>query len=195
MGQKNSKADEFFISTKWQPEFEKMRGLILEYDLTEELKWGVPCYLYQGKNLFLIHGFKEYCAILFLQGALLQDPKHLLIQQTENVQAGRQIRFTNVAQIEDNIAFIRDFIDQAIVIENAGQKVVKKAFSERDYPEELQQKLQEIPALKVAFESLTPGRKRAYSLYISAPKQAKTREARIAKSMPNILAGKGIDDL
>lgn len=195
MGPKNKKVDGFLQTNIWQPEFEKMRALILEYDLMEELKWGVPCYLYQGKNLVLIHGFKEYCAILFLQGALLQDPNHLLVQQTENVQAGRQMRFTNISEIEENAAFIRDFLHQTIELEKAGQKVVKHEFSERDYPEELQQKLRENPDLKDAFEALTPGRKRAYSLYFSAPKQTKTREARIEKSIPNILAGKGISDL
>jgi len=196
MGQKNAKVEEFLRTTsKWHQEFEKMRAIILEYDVVEELKWGVPCYLYQGKNLDLIHGFKEYCAILFLQGALFQDPKHILVQQTQNVQAGRQMRFTSTTEIEDRISFIQDFLLQAMEVEKSGQKVDKKSFSESDYPAEFLQKLQENADLKKAFEALTPGRKRAYLLYFSAPKQTKTRETRIEKSIPRILAGKGIDDL
>lgn len=195
MGQKNPKVEEFFRTAgKWQKEFERLRSIILDFDLTEELKWGVPCYLLDGKNVVLIHGFKEYCAILFIQGTLLPDPDHLLIQQTQNVQAGRQMRFSDVTEIEKGASAIRVFLQQAMRIEETGQKVPKRDPSALEYPEELKKRFGEDANLKVAFEALTPGRKRAYVLFFSAPKQAKTREDRIERSISQILAGKGIDD-
>jgi len=195
MGQKNPNAEFFFSNPgKWQREFASLRSILLEFDLAEEVKWGVPCYLYEGKNLVLIHGFKEYCAILFFQGALLPDPGHLLVQQTENVQAGRQMRFTGVEEIQKKISLIRAFLHEAIEVEKSGQKVPKRDPSLLEYPEELEKKFREDAQLKAAFEALTPGRRRAYVLFFSAPKQAKTQEERIEKSIPRILAGKGLDD-
>lgn len=192
----NPIVDDFLRQTdKWQNEFKKLREIILEFRLTEELKWGVPCYTLEGKNVLLIHGFKEYCAILFLKGALFQDPHGILIQQTENVQAGRQMRFTNVREIQEKESWVKDFIRQAISVEQAGLQVKKTDRAELVFPEEVQRIFRENPAVKTAFEALTPGRQRAYQLYFSAPKQAKTREERIQKSIPKILIGKGLDDL
>src|SRR6201985_3913250 len=192
----NPKVDGFLRkATKWRQEFEKLRMVCLECGLTEELKWGKPCYSYQKSNIVLIHGFKEYCALLFMKGALLKDPKSILIQQTENVQAARQIRFTNVREIVQMKAVIKAYIYEAIEIEKAGLKVKLKKTSEFKMPEEFEKVLNKKPALKKAFYALTPGRQRGWLLHFSKPKQAITREDRIKKAMPDILAGKGINDL
>lgn len=191
----NPKVDDFLSkSEKWREEFTKLRAIILDCDLTEELKWGVPCYTFEGKNIVLIHGFKEYCAILFVKGALLRDPEHILIQQTENVQAGRQIRFINIQEIAQKEALIKAYILEAIEAEKAGLEVELKKNTEYTVPEELQTKFDENPALKTAFEALTPGRQRAYLLHFSQPKQSKTRESRVEKNIPQILSGKGLND-
>jgi uncharacterized protein YdeI (YjbR/CyaY-like superfamily) len=196
MNRMNPKVDFFFDKTeKWQEEFKKLRKIILACDLSEELKWGVPCYTFQGSNIVLVHGFKEYCAILFVKGALLQDARGLLIQQTENVQAARQIRFTHASEIAALEPVLKDYIQAAIEVEKAGLKVNYKKAAEFSMPEEFIDKLEEVPGLQDAFEALTPGRQRAYILYFSAPKQIKTREARIEKWMQQILAGKGLNDL
>jgi uncharacterized protein YdeI (YjbR/CyaY-like superfamily) len=179
---------------KWQKEFKKLRMIILDCELGEELKWGVPCYTFQKRNIVLIHGFKEYCALLFFKGALLKDPKGILITQTENVQATRQIRFTNVREIVEMETVLKSYIHEAIEVEKAGLKVAFKTTTEFKIPEEFQNKLDEVPALKTAFDALTPGRQRAYILYFSAPKQSKTRESRVEKCMQQILNGKGLDD-
>ena len=195
MNKTNPKVDFFFRKGKpWQEEFEKLRTIILDCGLTEELKWGVPCYTFEKSNIVLIHGFKEYCAILFIKGALLKDPKGILIQQTENVQAGRQVRFTNVHEIVKLEPVLKAYIQEAIEVEKAGLKVNYKKASEYSMPEEFINKLEEVPGLQDAFYALTPGRQRAYLLYFSAPKQSKTREARIEKYMPQILNGKGLND-
>jgi len=187
---------DFYFSTakKWQAELEKLRMIVLDCPLTEELKWGVPCYTFQNNNIILIHVFKEYCALLFIKGALLQDTKGILIEQTKNVQAGRQIRFTNVQEIVKLETIIKTYIAEAIEVEKAGLKVNFKKTTEFTIPEEFQKKCAEIPALKTAFEALTPGRQRAYLLYFSAPKQSKTRESRIEKCMQPIFDGKGLHD-
>src|SRR5207248_11328948 len=178
----NPKVDIFFIKAKkWQKELAKLRMIILDCGLTEELKWGQPCYTFQKSNIVLIHGFKEYCALLFFKGALLKDANGILIQQTENVQAARQIRFTNVREIVEMEPILKAYIDEAIEVEKAGLKVNFKKTAEFKIPEELQNKLDKTPALKRAFAALTPGRQRGYMLYFSAPKQSKTREARIEK--------------
>jgi len=191
----NPKVDEFINrAEKWQEEFEKLRMIILDCGLTEELKWGVPCYTLQNSNIVLIHGFKEYCAILFVKGTLLQDAHGILIQQTENVQAGRQIRFTNIREIEEIQPILKAYIYEAIEVEKAGLKVELKKNVEYIIPEEFQQKLDTIPALKAAFETLTPGRQRAYLLHFAEPKQSKTRESRVEKWIPQILNGKGLND-
>ena len=191
----NPKVDWFFAKdTKWQKEYEKLRTIILDCGLIEELKWGCPCYTFENSNIVLIHGFKEYCAILFIKGALLHDAKGVLIQQTENVQAARQIRFTNVREIVGMEHILKAYIDEAIEVEKAGLKVKLKKTSEYKIPEEFQKKLNKTPALKKAFDALTPGRQRAYILYFSAPKQSKTRESRIEKYMQQILNGKGLND-
>ncbi len=192
---KNPKVDAFIENEqKWRSEFEELREIVLDCDLTEGLKWGVPCYTVDSKNVVLIHGFKDYCAILFVKGALLKDTKGILIQQTENVQAGRQIRFTGVEEIAATEAALKDYIREAVEIEKAGLEVDFKKNTEYTIPEELQSKFSENPALKMAFEALTPGRQRAYMLHFSQPKQAKTREARVEKYAPQILAGKGLND-
>ena len=191
----NPKVDEYLRKAKkWQEEFEKLRMIILDCGLTEELKWGCPCYTFQKSNIVLIHGFKEYCALLFFKGALLKDAKGILIQQTENVQAGRQIRFTNVREIVKIKTILKAYIHEAIDVEKAGLKVNYKKTSEFKVPEEFQNKLDETPALKKAFAALTPGRQRGYIFYFSQPKQSKTREARVEKYMKQILGGKGLDD-
>ncbi len=191
----NHKVDAFLSrETKWQDEFKKLREIILDCDLTEELKWGVPCYTSEKKNIVLIHGFKDYCAILFPKGVLLNDPDHILIIQTENVQAARQVRFTNLQQIEQLESMIKKFIKEAIEVEKAGLKVDFKKTAEFNMPEEFQNILDEMPDLKTAFESLTPGRQRAYLLYFLAPKQSKTRVTRIEKSIQQIFDGKGLND-
>jgi len=191
----NPKVDFFFSKAKkWQKELEQLRLIVLDCGLTEELKWGVPCYTLQKSNIVLIHAFKEYCALLFFKGALLHDANGMLIQQTENVQAARQIRFTNVREIVKREAILKAYIYEAIEVEKAGLKVNLKKTAEFSIPEEFQHKLDATPALRTAFEALTPGRQRAYILYFSAPKQAKTRESRIEKYLKQILKGKGLDD-
>jgi uncharacterized protein YdeI (YjbR/CyaY-like superfamily) len=195
MNRMNPKVDFYFSKTKkWQEEFEKLRVIILDCGLTEELKWGAPCYTFEKRNIVLIHGFKEYCALLFFKGALLNDPKGILIQQTENVQAARQIRFTNARGIVKMKPILKAYIYEAIEVEKAGLKVNFKTTTEFIIPEEFQNKLDEIPALNTAFDALTPGRRRAYILYFSAPKQSKTRESRVEKCMRQILNGKGLND-
>jgi uncharacterized protein YdeI (YjbR/CyaY-like superfamily) len=195
MRKQNPKVDAFLKrAQQWHDEFRKLRNIILDCGLTEELKWGVPCYTFQKRNVVLIHGFKEYCAILFIKGALLKDPRGVLIQQTENVQAARQIRFTNVGEIVEIEPILKAYIHEAIDVEKAGLKVNLKKTSEYIIPEELQSKLDENPAFKTAFEALTPGRQRAYIFYFSSPKQSKTRESRIEKYMQQILNGKGLND-
>jgi uncharacterized protein YdeI (YjbR/CyaY-like superfamily) len=195
MNNTNPKVDWYFTKAeKWQKEIKKLRTIILDCQLTEELKWGVPCYTFQKSNVVLIHVFKEYCAILFIKGALLKDAKGVLIQQTENVQAARQIRFTNVREIVEMEPILKAYIHEAIEVEKAGLKVNYKKASEFTVPEEFISKLEEVPGLQDAFDSLTPGRQRAYILYFSAPKQSKTRESRIEKCMPQILNGKGLND-
>ena len=191
----NPKVDFYFTKAKkWQEEYEKLRMIILDCGLTEELKWGVPCYTFQKSNIVLIHVFKEYCALLFFKGALLNDANGILIQQTKNVQAGRQIRFTNVREIVKMAPILKAYIYEAIEVEKAGLKVNFKKTTEFIIPEEFQNKLDEIPALKTAFDALTPGRQKAYILYFSAPKQSKTRESRVEKCMQKILNGKGLND-
>jgi len=191
----NPKVDEFLSKAKkWKEEYETLRNIVLDCELTEEFKWMNPCYTFEKKNIVLIHGFKEYCALLFPKGALLQDAHGVLIQQTENVQGARQIRFTNVQEIVEKEAILKAYIYEAIEVEKAGLKVKVKKPEELILPEELQRKFDEIPTLKTAFEALTPGRQRAYVLYFSTAKQSKTRESRIEKCMENILNGKGLND-
>ncbi|WP_449398046.1 YdeI/OmpD-associated family protein [Chryseobacterium wanjuense] len=191
----NPKVDFFFDQAQqWQKEFEKLRSIALDTALEEELKWGCPCYTYQGKNIFLIHGFKEYCALLFFKGALMKDPENILIQQTENVQAARQIRFTDLKQIIDLEKVLKSYMFQAAEIEESGAKVKMKKTREFEIPDEFQKKLNENIELKEAFEALTPGRQRAYLLHFSSAKQSKTRESRIEKYIPEILNGKGLND-
>jgi uncharacterized protein YdeI (YjbR/CyaY-like superfamily) len=191
----NPKVDFYFNKSKtWQAELSKLRAIILDCALTEELKWGVPCYTLQKNNIVLIHEFKDYCAILFVKGALLKDVEGILIQQTENVQAARQVRFTNVQEIVELETILKAYIDEAIEVEKAGLKVNYKKAAEFSIPDEFQHKLDETPDLDTAFYALTPGRQRAYLLYFSAPKQSKTREARVEKCMQQILNGKGLND-
>ncbi|HEX2925868.1 MAG TPA: YdeI family protein [Ruminiclostridium sp.] len=191
----NPKVDEFMSKAKkWQEEFEKLREIILDCQLTEELKWGKPCYTFEEKNIVLIHGFKEYCALLFIKGALLKDPNGILTAQTENVQAGRQIRFTGIQDIIRLETILKAYIYEAVEVEKAGLEVNFKKSTEFTIPEEFQNRMNENPVLKNAFEALTPGRQRAYILYFSAPKQSKTRESRVEKCIQQILSGKGLDD-
>jgi uncharacterized protein YdeI (YjbR/CyaY-like superfamily) len=191
----NSKADFYFTKTKkWQQELEQLRIIALDCGLTEELKWGCPCYTFHGNNIVLIHEFKEYCAFLFFKGVLLKDTKGLLIQQTANVQSARQARFTNTVAIVEMKAILKAYIFEAIEVEKAGLKVELKKTEEFNIAEEFQHKLDQIPALKSAFEALTPGRQRAYHLYFSAAKQSNTRAARVEKYIPKILNKKGLND-
>ncbi|AKD04274.1 hypothetical protein PKOR_15730 [Pontibacter korlensis] len=191
----NPKTDWFFDKeTKWQQEYGKLRKLVLDCGLIEELKWGVPCYTFQESNIVLIHGFKDYCALLFHKGSLLNDTNGILIQQTENVQAARQIRFTNVKEIEELGPIIKAYIYEAIKVEELGLKVDFKKAKEFNVPEEFQNKLKERPDLKAAFENLTPGRQKGYLLYFSQAKQSKTLESRIERCIPKILEGKGLND-
>jgi uncharacterized protein YdeI (YjbR/CyaY-like superfamily) len=191
----NPKVDFFFNKAKqWQDEYEKLRMIALDCGLTEELKWGCPCYTLNTQNIVLIHGFKEYCAFLFFKGALLNDTNGILIQQTENVQSARQIRFTNILEIVEMAPTLKAYIHEAIEVEKAGLQVNLKKTADFAVPEEFQSKLDHIPALKAAFEALTPGRQRGYLFYFSQPKQSKTREARVEKYIPQILSGKGLDD-
>jgi uncharacterized protein YdeI (YjbR/CyaY-like superfamily) len=191
----NPKVDFYFNKVqKWQEELEQLRMIVLDCGLSEELKWGCPCYTFQESNIVLIHVFKEYCALLFFKGALLNNDDGLLIQQSENVQAARQIRFTNALEIVEQKAILKAYIHEAIEVEKAGLKVELKKTEEFPVPDEFQSKLDRIPALKTAFEALTPGRQRAYILHFSKPKQSKTREARVEKYMLQILNGKGLND-
>lgn len=191
----NPKVDEFLgKAKKWKEEYETLRNIVLDCELTEEFKWMHPCYTFEKKNIVLIHGFKEYCALLFHKGALLQDAHGLLIQQTENVQGARQIRFTNVQEIVATESILKAYIHEAIEVEKTGLEVEFKKNEEFIIPEELHNKFDDIPALKTAFEALTPGRQRAYILYFSQAKQSKTRESRIEKCMQKILDGKGLKD-
>jgi len=191
----NPKVDNFIEKAKkWQEEMEKLRMIVLDCQLKEELKWGVPCYTYQDSNVVLIHGFKEYCALLFFKGALMSDPDKILIRQSENVQAGRQIRFTQLSQIIELEPVLKSYIFEAVEIQKAGLEVQFKKPAEATVPAEFQKVLDEFPELKSAFERLTPGRQRAYLLYFSDPKQSKTRESRIEKSIPNILSGRGLNE-
>ncbi|MEH7235046.1 YdeI/OmpD-associated family protein [Bacillus sp. JJ1562] len=192
---KNRKVDGFIKKAKqWKEEYEKLREIILDFELTEDIKWMHPCYMFEDKNIVLMHGFKDYCALLFHKGALLKDPHGILIQQTENVQAARQIRFSNVQEIVELEPIIKAYIREALEVEKAGLKVELKKTTEYETPEELEQKFEEMPVLKTTFEELTPGRQRAYILYFSSAKQAKTRVARIEKYTQQILDGKGLND-
>jgi len=191
----NTKVDQLIDKAdRWKNEFSMLRAIALDCSLKEEIKWGQPCYTFQNNNIVLIHGFKEYCALLFFKGALMKDPKGILIQQTKNVQAARQIRFTNVSEIEKMEKTLKAYIKNAIEVEKAGLKINYKKTTEYNIPEEFQKKLKASAALKKAFNALTPGRQRAYLFYFSQAKQAKTREARIDKYTNQILAGKGLTD-
>lgn len=191
----NTKVDEFLAkSKKWQQELEQLRNIILECGLMESFKWGVPCYMFQESNIVLIHGFKDYCAILFVKGALLSDDQGILIQQTENTQSARQIRFKNLIEILRIESVIKSYIYEAIEIEKVGLKVTFKKSSELIYPEEFQTILKKNLTLKTAFESLTPGRQSGYIIFFAAAKQSKTRESRIENSIERILKGKGLND-
>ena len=191
----NPKVDEYLSKTKkWLEELEKLRMIILDCQLTEELKWGLPCYTFQKSNIVLIQVFKEYCALLFFKGALLNDANGILFKIGMNTQAGRQIRFTNVREIVEMETILKAYIYEAIEVEKAGLKVNFKKTTEFIIPEEFQNKLDEIPALKTAFDALTPGRQRAYIFYFSEPKQSKTRESRVEKCTQQILNGKGLND-
>ena len=191
----NPKVDWFFDkATKWQKEYEKLRKIILDCGLSEELKWGCPCYTFENKNIILIHGFKEYCAVLFFKGALLNDTDGILIQQTENVQVTRQVRFTNVREIVKMERILKAYIYEAIEVERVGLKVKLKKTSDFKIPEEFQSKLDKMPGLKTAFDKLTPGRQRSYIFHFTQPKQSKTRAARVEKYLKQILNGKGLDD-
>ena len=192
----NPKVDFYFSKAKsWQEEIKKLRAIILSCGLTEELKWGCPCYSFEKANIVLIHVFKEYCAVLFFKGVLLQDAKNILIQQTKNVQSARQVRFINVKEIVKLAPVLKAYIYEAIEVEKAGLKVALKKTTEYNIPEEFETKLNKTPALKKAFKALTPGRQRAYLLHFAAPKQTKTRESRIEQCVPQILKGKGLNDL
>jgi uncharacterized protein YdeI (YjbR/CyaY-like superfamily) len=192
----NPKTNQYFTKAgKWQKELKKLRKIVLDCGLTEELKWRVPCYTFETTNIVLIHDFKEYCALLFFKGALLNDPNGILIQQTKNTQSARQIRFTNIGEIVEMESILKSYIYEAIEVEKAGLKVNFKKTTQFEIPDEFQKKLDENRALKIAFKALTPGRQRAYLLYFSAPKQSKTREARVEKYIQQILNGKGMDDL
>jgi uncharacterized protein YdeI (YjbR/CyaY-like superfamily) len=195
MDKTNPKVDFFFNkATQWQEEYGKLRTIILGCGLTEELKWGVPCYAFNGGNVVLIHGFKEYCAVLFHKGALLKDTKGILIQQTENVQSARQIRFTSAKEIVKMQPTLKAYINEAIEVEKAGLKVELKKTEDYKIPEEFQCKLNADYNLKNAFKALTPGRQKGYLFYFSQAKLSKTREARVEKYIPQILDGKGLED-
>jgi uncharacterized protein YdeI (YjbR/CyaY-like superfamily) len=190
----NPAVDFYFSKGKWQKELEQLRMIVLDCGLTEELKWGCPCYSFREANIVLIHVFKEYCALLFFKGVLLNDASSILIQQTKNVQAARQVRFTNVKEIATMKAILKTYIYEAIEVEKAGLKVDLKKTAEYKIPAEFKNKLDKNPALKKAFHALTPGRQRAYLLHFSAPKQSKTRESRVEKLLKQILNGKGLND-
>lgn len=194
MNAMNPNVDFYFQKGKWQKEIKELRIIVLSCGLVEELKWGCPCYTFEGRNIVLIHVFKNYCAILFFKGALMNDPEGILIQQTKNVQSARQIRFTDDKEIVKMAPAIKSYIYEAIEIEEAGLKVPLKKTKDYLIPEEFQNQLDKMKGLKDAFGSLTPGRQRAYIFYFSQPKQSKTREARVEKSIPQILNGRGLDD-
>ena len=195
MHKMNPKVDGFINrADKWQEEFKQLRAIALDCGLDEELKWGKPCYSFQDSNIVIIQGFKEYCALLFCKGALLKDTQGILIQQTEHVQAARQLRFTNAREIAKIERTVKSYVREAIEVEKAGLEVTYKKTSEFKMPEEFRNQLDASPALKAAFDALTPGRQRGYLLYFSAAKQSKTREARVEKWLPQILKGKGLDD-
>jgi len=191
----NPKADSYVANAKrWQKEFEKLRQIALACPLTEEFKWGHPCYTLEGQNVFLMHGFKEYCALLFVKGALMKDPAGLLVQQTDHVQSARQIRFTSAEQIGGMETVLKAYILHAIEVETSGERVDYKKAEDFAVPDEFKAKLDEMPDLKAAFEALTPGRQKGYLLHFAGAKQSKTREARIEKYVSKILEGKGLDD-
>lgn len=190
----NPTVDFYFNKGKWQEETAQLRTILLNCELNEELKWGCPCYTHDTKNIVLIHVFKEYCALLFFKGALLKDPAKVLIQQTEHVQAARQMRFTNVKEIVALARTIKNYVYEAIEVERAGLKVTLKKTKEFPMPAEFKKKLASTPKLNAAFAALTPGRQRGYLLFFSSAKQAATREARIEKSIPDIMKGKGLND-
>jgi uncharacterized protein YdeI (YjbR/CyaY-like superfamily) len=195
MTKMNPKVDVFLRKTqKWQEEMEKLRMIILDCGLTEELKWGKPCYTFQKSNIVIIQGFKDYCAIMFFKGVLLNDPNGILVKPGKNTQAGRQVRFTNVQEIVEMEPILKAYITEAIEVEKAGLKVKLKKTKDYPIPEEFQNKLDENPALKTAFEALTPGRQRAYLYYFSTPKQSKTKKSRVEKYIQHILNGKGLND-
>ena len=191
----NPQVDAFLSKAKtWREESEKLREILLACPLTEELKWGKPCYTFQESNIAIIQGFKAYCALMFCKGALLKDAHGILVQPTENMQAGRQFRFTHVREVIEKAPLLKAYLMEAIEAEKAGLEVVYKKTSEFKMPEELQKKFDDFPRLQAAFDALTPGRQRGYLLYFAAPKQSKTRESRIEKCMPQILKGKGLND-
>ncbi len=195
MSGKSPKVDEFFRNVKqWRKEFEKLRSIVLTFELTEDLKWGWPCYAFRGKNTVLMHGFKKYCALLFFKGALLKDAEGILARPGENAQSSRQMRFTSVREIVETEPVVKAYIREAIEAERAGRKVKLKTTAEFKVPEEFQRQLNQTPALKAAFEALTPGRQRAYLLHFAQPKQSKTRESRVQKCIKQILGGKGLND-
>ena len=191
----NPNVDDYLSKVKkWQEELGKLRTIVLDCQLTEEMKWKQPCYTYENRNIVIISGFKEYCLLGFFNGALLKDTEGILSKPGENTQAGRQIRFTNVQEIVEMEPILKAYIYEAIEVEKAGLKVNFKQTAEFNIPEEFQNKLDVTPSLKTAFEALTPGRQRAYLLYFSEPKQSKTRESRVEKCMQQILNGKGLND-
>ncbi len=195
MTKKNPKVDEYLSKAKkWQEEMEKLRMFILDCGLTEEIKWRLPCYTFQKANVVIIQGFKEYCALMFFKGALLKDINNILIKPGKNTQAGRQIRFTNVSEIIEMESILKAYIKEAIQVEKAGLQVKLKKTADYSIPEEFQNKLDENPSLKTAFDALTPGRQRAYIYYFSSAKQSKTRESRVEKYIPEIFMGKGLND-
>jgi len=195
MDRMNPKIDAYLSKAeKWQDESREMRRILLDSQLTEELKWGKPCYTLEKRNVAIIQGFKEYCAMMFFKGALLEDKEGLLIRPGKHTQAGRQIRFTNVREIVGMEAILKTYIQEAIEVERSGRKVKLKETSDFEIPDEFQAKLDEMPALKDAFRALTPGRQRAYIFYFSSAKQSKTRQSRVEKCIPKILAGKGLND-
>jgi uncharacterized protein YdeI (YjbR/CyaY-like superfamily) len=191
----NSNVDTYFDRPdKWQDEYKKLRTIVLDCGLTEEMKWMHPCYSMQNSNIVLIHGFKEYCALLFMKGSLMKDPNGILVQQTENVQAGRQIRFTSLKEIVEMESILKAYVLEAIEVEKSGLQVTYKKADEFAIADEFQHQLDENFELESAFYALTPGRQRAYLLFFSAAKQSQTRESRVEKCIPQILAGKGLND-
>jgi len=195
MSAPNPKVDWYFVKdTPWKEAFARLRTIVLATGLDEELKWGHPCYTLKGKNVVLMHGFKEYCALLFFKGALLKDEHRILVQQTANVQGARQVRFTSAKEIAELAPLLRSYLQEAILIQQSGKKVPLKKSAEFELPEEFVARLKAMPALRKAFNALTPGRQRGYLLHFSSAKQSKTRESRIENNVERILAGKGMDD-